>query len=76
MHGVSLRPWWRRLPVRKRGMTMNPWIAGAERWKAMVGPLGPVVLAVLLVGEAVAAAQVVVKPFRRRRHETLISVAS
>jgi len=56
-------------------MTMNPRIAGAERWKAMLGPLGRVVLAVLLVGRAVTAAQVVEKPFRRRRDKTLLSVA-
>jgi hypothetical protein len=58
-------------------MTINPRIA-AERsagrlWWASWGEL---VLAVLLVGGAVAAAQVVVKPFRRRRDETLLSVAS
>jgi hypothetical protein len=57
-------------------MTVNLPIAGAERWKAMLDPLGQVVLAVLLIGGAVAPAQVVAKPFRRRRDETLLSVAS
>ena len=56
-------------------MTMNPRVTGRQRWKAIVGLLGRVVLAVLLVGAPVTAAQVVVKLFRRGRDETLLSVA-
>ena len=56
-------------------MTMNPRITGRQRWKAIVGLLGRVVLAVLLVGAPVTAAQVLVKLLRRCRDETLLSVA-
>jgi hypothetical protein len=55
-------------------MIMNPRITGRQRWKAIVGPLGRAVLAVLL-GAAVTAAQVDVKPFRECHDETLLSVA-
>lgn len=40
---------------------MNPRIASGGRWKAILGPLGRILLATILVGGAVAVAQVTVK---------------
>jgi CAAX protease family protein len=49
------------IPEKGRSSVVNPRIASGGRWKAILGPLGRILLATILVGGAVAVAQVTVK---------------